>query len=384
MNRQEFLDRYVVNRRNTDSMKWDGLEEKFGETDLISMWIADMEFKACDAITEALSERVCHGVFGYTRVPDEYYQVFSKWMETRYDFPIRKEWVRFSTGCVTAIAWMIHAFTKPKDACLILTPVYYPFHNVVTNNDRTLVTVDLDYKDGYFTMDYDAIEKAIADNNVKMFIQCSPHNPAGRVWNEEELEKVLEICHRHHVLVVSDEIHQDLILEGKFIPAATVAGGKYQDIVITLSSASKTFNLATLLHSHILIINEELRKIYDRFASGLNRTEVSIMGMIATKAGYQHGSEWLDNVLDIVKENYRYLKETLEKEVPQVKVCALEGTYLVLIDFRKLVETEKLHKFIQGHCHLAVDYGEWFGENTKGFIRMNLATDPTYVKEAVG
>lgn len=185
---------------------------------------------------------------------------------------------------------MTHAFTKPEGSCMILTPVYYPFHNVVTNGDRNLVRVELNYDNGYFTMDYKAIEKAIVDNQVKVFIQCSPHNPAGKVWTEEELDGVLEVYRRHDVLVISDEIHQDIILgEKPFVPAAIVSGGKYRDMVITLNSASKTFNLATLLHSHIIVTNDELRETYDRFTSALNRTEVSIMGMIATKAGYTYG-----------------------------------------------------------------------------------------------
>lgn len=384
MDRQEFLDTYVVDRKGTDSVKWDGLEGKFGETDLIPMWIADMEFRTCDAVIEAMAERCRHGVFGYSNVPDSYYRIFSDWMNRRYGFPVEKEWVRFSTGCVTAIAWMIHAFTKPKDACLILTPVYYPFFNVVTNNDRTLVTADLMYDNGYFRMDYEAIEKAIVENDVKMFLQCSPHNPAGRVWSEEELAAVLEICRKHRVLVVSDEIHQDLVLGDKpFVPAAAVAGGAYRDIILTLSSASKTFNLATLLHSHIVITDDGLRKQYDRFAAGLNRTEVSIMGMIATAAGYQHGEEWLNHVLDIIRSNYRYLKETLQKELPEVTVCGLEGTYLVMLDLRQLVPSGKVRDFVQGKCRLAVDYGEWFGEKYEGFIRINLATDPVYIKQAV-
>ncbi|MGN0205273.1 MAG: MalY/PatB family protein [Coprococcus sp.] len=384
MDKQEFLDTYLVDRHGTDCMKWDGLKEKFGDTDLISMWIADMEFRTCDAIADAMAERCSHGVFGYSTVPDSYYQVFSDWMEKRYSFPIEKDWVRFCTGCVTAIAWMIHAFTEPGDACMILTPVYYPFHNVVTNNDRKLVKVDLDYDHGYFIMNYEAIEKAIVENDVKMFIQCSPHNPAGRVWTEQELQQVLEICQKHQVLVVSDEIHQDLVLDGRrFIPAATVAGGKYRDLVVTLSSASKTFNLATLLHSHIIITNEKLREIYDRFASGLNRTEVSIMGMIATMNGYQYGQEWLDHVLEIIQDNYRYLKEELKKYLPQVTVCALEGTYLVMLDLRGIVPAEEVQDFVQNKCRMAVDYGEWFGDRYKGFVRLNLATDPQYVKLAV-
>ena len=268
---------------------------------------------------------------------------------------------------------------------MILTPVYYPFHNVVTNNQRRLVNVELEYRDGYFTMDYDAIEKAIVDNQVKMFIQCSPHNPAGRGWTEEELNQVLEVCRRHDVLVISDEIHQDIVLgQKKFIPAAVAAGGKYRDMVITLNSASKTFNLATLLHSHIIITNDRLRNVYDKFASALNRTEVSILGMVAARAGYTYGEVWLEHVLDVIRDNYQYLKDELGKNLPKIKVCALEGTYLAMIDLRSYIRPGQTVDFVQGRCRLAVDYGEWFGEGYKGFIRLNLATDPAYVKYAVG
>ena len=384
MDKQEFLQSYLVDRHKTDSLKWDGLQQKFGETDLLAMWVADMEFKTCDGIVDAMTKRTRHGVFGYSCVPDDYYEVFSGWMERRYHFPVKKEWVRFSTGCVTAIAWMIHAFTKPGDSCMILTPVYYPFHNVVTNGDRKLVKVELDYNDGYFTMNYEAIEKAIVENQVKMFIQCSPHNPAGRVWTEDELERVLAVCQKHDVLVISDEIHQDIILGDKpFVPAAVVSGGRYRDMVVTLNSASKTFNLATLLHSHIIITDDGLRGKYDQFASALNRTEVSIMGMVATKAGYTYGGEWLGQVLDVIRDNYRYLKEELNKRLPGMTVCALEGTYLVMIDLRSYVNPEQTLDFVQKHCRLAVDYGEWFGQAYKGFIRLNLATDPVYIKQAV-
>ena len=278
---------------------------------------------------------------------------------------------------------MIHAFTKPDDTCLILSPVYYPFYNVVTNNHRKLVTVDLDYRDGYFTMNEEAIEKAIVENQVKMFIQCSPHNPAGRVWTEEELDRILAICQRHNVLVVSDEIHQDIVIgDHPFVPAAVVGGGKYRDMVVTLNSASKTFNLATLLHSHIIITNEALRKTYDEFASGLNRTEVSIMGMLATKVGYERGEDWLDGMLSVVKDNYRYLKEKLEKELPKLTVCTLEGSYLVLLDLRAYVKPEDMEEFVQKRCRLGVDYGQWFGKGYEGFIRLNLATDPALVRRA--
>lgn len=384
MEKEQFLITYLTDRHNTCCSKWDGLQDKFGDKDLIGMWIADMEFKAPECIQDALAERVRHGIFGYSYVPDGYYKAFSDWMERRYHFPIQKEWVRFSTGCVTGIAWSIAAFTNPGDACLILTPVYYPFHNVVTNNHRKLVKVDLHYDKGYFTMDYDAIEKAIVDNDVKLFIQCSPHNPAGRVWTEEELDKVLAICEKHHVLVVSDEIHQDIVPgDHPFIPAAVVSGGKYRHNLITLNSATKTFNLATLLHSHIIITDEALRKRYDDFACGMNRTEVSIMGMLATMAGYEGGEDWLEGMVSVVRDNYKYLKETLAAQLPEVTVCCLEGTYLVLVDLRSCAKPEEIVDFVQHKCHLGVDYGEWFGANYAGFIRLNLATDPAYVHKAV-
>jgi len=384
MNAQNFVEQYAVDRNHTNSLKWDDLEARFGAKDLISMWIADMEFKVPDQVMEKMIERIKHGVFGYSSVPDEYYDVFSKWMESRYRFPVKKEWVRFSTGCVTSIAWMIHALTDPGDTCMILAPVYYPFFNVVTNNDRKLVAVDLDYDDGYFTMNYDRIESAILENDVKMFIQCSPHNPAGRVWREEELDKVLAICEKHNVLVVSDEIHQDIIMSGNtFTPAAVVSNNRYQDIVVTLSSASKTFNLAGLLHAHIIITNPELMKKFDKFASGLNRTENNILGLVATEAAYTYGDEWLSGLLDVIEDNYDYLKKELNEQLPGMTVCALEGTYLVLLDMRKYVKPEDLVEFVQGKCKLAVDYGDVFGDIIDGFIRINLATDPKYVRQAV-
>ncbi|MGM9590653.1 MAG: MalY/PatB family protein, partial [Faecousia sp.] len=373
-------------RSNTDCCKWDAeLEEKYGSRDLISMWIADMEFRTPEAVVDALCERIRHGVYGYSTVPEEYYTALSNWMQNRYGLPVAKESVRFCTGCVTAIAWMLQAFTKPGDACLILTPVYYPFHNVVTYNDRKLVTVDLNCDENdCFTMNYEAIEQAIVDNKVKLLLQCSPHNPVGRVWTEDELIKLFEICRRHHVLVVSDEIHQDLCLFGhSFVPALTVANGAYRDMIVTLNAASKTFNLAGLIHSHIIIPDEKLRAQYDRFARGMDRNAANIMGLTATLAGYTHGAQWLECLIQVIEENYSYLTRELQKRAPDVIVTPLEGTYLALIDLRRCMAVEDVHDFILKDCKLAVDYGEQFGEHFKGFVRLNLATDPMLVKQAV-
>jgi len=384
MQKEKFLKEYLVERKGTYSLKWDALDKRFGNADLISMWVADMEIKAPKEVIEALKERCEHGVFGYSYVSDEYYNSVINWLKEKHNYEIKKEWLRFTNGVVTAIYCFVNIFTKVDDAVLILTPVYYPFHNAVKDNNRKLITCDLKNTDGYFTIDYEEVEKKIVENNVKLFIQCSPHNPAGRVWKEEELAKILEICKKHNVLVISDEIHQDIIMKGyKHIPSAIVANGKYADNLITISAASKTFNLAGLIHSNIIISNDELRKKYDEEIKKINQTEINILGMLATQVAYEKGSEWLENVKEIIEDNFNYLKTELNKHIPEITITNLEGTYLVFLDLRKIIPIDKVKEFIQDKCNLAIDFGEWFGASFKGFIRINLATDPEIVKKAV-
>ena len=384
MQKEKFLKEYLVERKGTYSLKWDALDKRFGNADLISMWVADMEIKAPKEVIEALKERCEHGVFGYSYVSDEYYNSVINWLKEKHNYEIKKEWLRFTNGVVTAIYCFVNIFTKVDDAILILTPVYYPFHNAVKDNNRKLITCDLKNTDGYFTIDYDEVEKKIVENNVKLFIQCSPHNPAGRVWKEEELAKILGICKKHNVLVISDEIHQDIIMKGyKHIPSAIVANGKYADNLITVSAASKTFNLAGLIHSNIIISNAELRKKYDEEIKKINQTEINILGMLATQVAYEKGSEWLENVKEIIEDNFNYLKTELNKHIPEITITNLEGTYLVFLDLRKIIPIDKVKEFIQDKCNLAIDFGEWFGASFKGFIRVNLATDPEIVKKAV-
>lgn len=384
MQKEKFLKEYLVERKGTYSLKWDALDKRFGNANLTSMWVADMEIKAPKEVIEALKERCEHGVFGYSYVSDEYYNSVINWLKEKHNYEIKKEWLRFTNGVVTAIYCFVNIFTKVDDAVLILTPVYYPFHNAVKDNNRKLITCDLKNTDGYFTIDYEEVEKKIVENNVKLFIQCSPHNPAGRVWKEEELAKILEICKKHNVLVISDEIHQDIIMKGyKHIPSAIVANGKYADNLITISAASKTFNLAGLIHSNIIISNDELRKKYDEEIKKINQTEINILGMLATQVAYEKGSEWLENVKEIIEDNFNYLKTELNKHIPEITITNLEGTYLVFLDLRKIIPIDKVKEFIQDKCNLAIDFGEWFGASFKGFIRVNLATDPEIVKKAV-
>ena len=384
MQKEKFLKEYLVERKGTYSLKWDALDKRFGNADLTSMWVADMEIKAPKEVIEALKERCEHGVFGYSYVSDEYYNSVIKWLKEKHNYEIKKEWLRFTNGVVTAIYCFVNIFTKVDDAILILTPVYYPFHNAVKDNNRKLITCDLKNTDGYFTIDYEEVEKKIVENKVKLFIKCSPHNPAGRVWKEEELAKILEICKKHNVLVISDEIHQDITMKGyKHIPSAIVANGKYADNLITVSAASKTFNLAGLIHSNIIISNDKLRKKYDEEIKKINQTEINILGMLATQVAYEKGSEWLENVKEIIEDNFNYLKTELNKNIPEITITNLEGTYLVFLDLRKIIPIDKVKEFIQDKCNLAIDFGEWFGASFKGFIRINLATDPEIVKKAV-
>ncbi|MBU3181386.1 MalY/PatB family protein [Clostridium psychrophilum] len=384
MNIKEFCDKYSIDRLGTNSLKWDALDKRYGDKRLIAMWVADMEFKTPQAVIEAMKKRIEHGIFGYSYVPMSYYDAFINWEKNEHNYEVNKEWIRFSTGVVIALYWFVNAFTKPDDSVIIITPVYYPFHNAVKDNGRKLITSELINTDGVYTIDFDNFEKNIIENNVKLFIQCSPHNPVGRVWTEKELDKLLSICKKHNVLVVSDEIHQDIIV-GKNIqfPAAIVSGGKYADNLITVTAPSKTFNLAGLLNSQIIISNEKIMAKYDAYAKTVNKTEVNIMGLTAAEAAYNHGKEWLNSLLDVIRYNYNYLKTNLNEKAPKIIITPLEGTYLAWLDLRGYVDPKDTKTFIQDKCRLAVDLGEIFSENCKGFVRLNMATDPKYVEMAV-
>ncbi len=383
MDVEEFCNIYFVERKGTDSLKWDALAERFGEDGLISLWVADMDFRAPECIQKALRQRIDHGVFGYSLVPDDYYDAFSRWLRAKHHYTLEKEWVRFAPGVVASLYWLIQAFTKEGDTILVCPPVYYPFFNSIKDTKRELIKCDLMNDGGNYTIDYCELEKKIKENQVKMIIHASPHNPVGRVWSEEELVRLLEICKRNEVLCISDEIHGDLILSGNmFQSVLAVRGGEYRSQVIVLNSASKTFNLAALAHSHILIPNPDWRKRYDDYELSHLQVGGNLLGRIATKTAYREGSEWLDALLKVIQHNYDYLKKELIKACPKIGVSPLEGTYLAWIDLRAYLG-ENTQELIQQKSRLAVDYGEWFGEAYKGFIRMNLATKPENIRKAV-
>ena len=370
-----------VDRKGTHCEKWDGLGERFGREDLLALWVADMDFRVPQCVLEAEKDYLDTGVFGYYHPSEGYYQAFMDWEQERHGYSVQREWLRFSPGVVPAINWLIQIFTEPQDRVLVLTPVYYPFLHAVRDNERTLVACQLVHQDGQYTVDLAAFEAAIAENQVRMFIMSSPHNPVSRVWRREELTAMLDICKKHGVLVLSDEIHQDLTFDGhKHIPSATA--GDYSHMVITLTAASKTFNLAGCQNAFVVLPDAKLRKEYDAFTKRIHIREGNPFGYIAVEAAYRGGKAWLQQVQEIIWNNYGYLREQLAIHLPRACVTPLEGTYLMWVDFAAYLQPEEMERFFEETCGIAVDYGAWFEGDGQSHIRINLATSRENVEKA--
>ena len=384
-------------RVGTNCEKWDSLKEIFGRNDVISAWVADMDLEAPKCVQTAIMDAADHNIYGYYKAPGSLNKAFIEWESKYHAYNIDEDWIRFSPGVVQSIYWLIQIFTKPKDAVIICEPVYYPFKNAIQQTGRTVVSVPLVNANGLYTIDYDAFEEAVVKNNVKMHILCSPHNPVGRVWKREELQRLLDICIKHNVMVLSDEIHQDLVLvpssqdfgKDSFeenIPAATV--GEYDSILITLTSATKAFNLAGMQNSFIIIPDAELRKKVDSFLEKMHILDGGNMGYIACAAAYLYGREWLTDLRCLIRDNAKMVEEFLCKEASGIIISPLEGTYLQWLDlskYAKIWETQgkTIDRYIVDECRIAPDFGEWFGgDSYKNHIRLNLATDPKNIKEA--
>ena len=372
-----------VDRKNTDCLKWDGLRHSFSCDDLLAMWVADMDFRIPDCVIRRLSDYVEQGTFGYYRPPEGYYDAFINWEKRYHGYEVKREWLRFAPGVVPAFNWMVQILTEAGDAVAVMTPVYYPFMAAVRNNGRQLVECPLLQTERGFEMDHDGFEEAIERENVRAFIFCSPHNPVGRVWKKEEIRRMLDICSRHGVYIISDEIHHDLIMSGhKHVPAATT--GAYDDILVTLTAATKTFNLASVQNSIAIIPDRSLRAKWDRFTEGIRISSGNAFGYIAVQAAYEEGRPWLEELLEVIEGNYKHLRSRLEAELPEVRIADLEGTYLMWIDLSAYIDPtiasthdtkEKAIKYLmEDKCGIAVDYGAWFGGDHAGCIRVNLAT----------
>jgi len=363
----------VIDRKNTDCLKWDYCKQRFGREDILPMWVADMDFKSPDLITEAIIERAKHGVFGYTEASEKLSNALIGWMKNRHNWQINGNWIVFSPGVVTSINTAILAYTKPGDKVLIQTPVYYPFYSCVKDNERELVTNPLKDNNGHYEIDFDDLEKKLADN-VKLMIFCSPHNPIGRVWKLQELEEVLRLCKKYDIVIISDEIHSDLVFKGhKHIPISSLAGEAYKKC-ITLNSPTKTFNIAGLSISSAIIPDAELRRKF-RFTLNKNGANMlNIFGLTAAEAAYSSCEKWLDDLLEYLESNLDTLVEYFETNIPQIKVIRPEATYLAWLDCNNLpVKPEKLKEFFVNEAGVGLNDGITFGVEGSGFQRLNFA-----------
>lgn len=363
-----------INRKDTNSLKYDFMTERGKPENLLPLWVADMDFQTAPAILERLEQTVKHGVFGYSETKEPYYDAVAGWYERHFDWRIEKDWLIKTPGVVFALAAAVRAFTKEMDGVLIQQPVYYPFSEVILDNDRILVNNSLKLTDGHYEIDFEDFEKKIVEYQVKLFLLCSPHNPVGRVWKEWELKRIGDICLKHRVIVVSDEIHSDFVYPGHRHQVFSNLGTEYADITVTCTAPSKTFNLAGLQISNIIISNPVLRRKYLKAVAAAGYSQANLMGIIACQAAYELGEDWLSGLKEYLLENLNFLRAYLREKLPEIKLIEPEGTYLLWLDFRGLNLTEREREWlIVEKAGLWLDSGAMFGPDGDGFERINIA-----------
>lgn len=376
----------VIERRNTHSLKWDRIEAVYGVkdgSDILPMWVADMDFAAPDVVIEAIKERLDHGVFGYSFVSEDQKDAVRNWLSSRYGWQVENNWMLFHSGVVPAIASIIETFTEKGDGILISTPVYAPFFQVPGRMERTIVESQMIEEDGVYSIDFEDFERAL-QQNVKMFVLCHPHNPGGIVWTEEELLKIIELCAKHDVLILSDEIHADLVFSDyKHIPLSTLAGEEAGRI-ITCVAPTKTFNLAGIQVAVIIAEDAQIRGKLQHNEMAHGQAGLTPLASAAMKTAYEQGEPWLDEMMEVISTNMDYVIEELPKAVPGIKVRKPHATYLMWIDFRDTGFTEKevMDKLLN-KGKLALEPGTKYGEAGRGFLRMNVACPPATVKDGV-
>lgn len=386
MSINEFVKANYVDRRHTDSVKWDALLDLYGDENLLSLWVADMDFKAPQAALDAMQDYLKMGALGYRVLPSRYYQAYQTWMEDHFTLHVEEDWIRFSPGVVAGIHYILAAFTKKDDPILLQTPIYAHFFDLIEESGRPLVEVPLLYRSGQgYQCDFENFEAKIIEAGVKVYLHCSPHNPIGRVWTEAEQARLFEICHRHGVLIISDEIHQDFTFDDHIqIPALKVEQGKYQNQIFTLNSTSKTFNMAGLSHAHLVIPDPKLRAQYDQYwIERAGHPNINSLAAIGTQVAYEQGKTWLDQVKAVIYHNYLYIKDKFKENLPMIAIDPLEGTYLLYINIEPLLGSDSVQAFCQEKAKIAVNYGVTFRGGTDTYIRVNLATRPENIEDFV-
>ena len=373
----------VIDRSNTNSVKVDALEEVFGSKDLIPLWVADMDFKSPPEITEALKQRVEHGIFGYVEPSEAYFNSIINWLNNKHNWSVDKKAISFVPGVVKGFAFAIDVFTDINDKIIIQPPVYPPFKGTTEGLNRQIVTNPLVFEDGQYRMDFDNLRE-VAKTGAKMLILCNPQNPSGRVWNKEELSELAEICFENEILVVSDEIHADLVLKGyKHVPFATVSEKAAQNN-ITLMAPSKTFNIAGIVSSFAVVENKDIRKKYFDFLHARQLNEGTIFGYLAAQYAYEYGEEWLNQATEYIQKNIDFVDDYLQKNIPQIKAIIPEASFLVWLDCRQLnlTQPELVNFFIQ-KAKLALNSGTMFGKGGEGFMRLNVGCPRITLEKAL-
>lgn len=364
----------IIDRRGTASVKWDLTRELFGADDLLPLWVADMDFSAPPAVLAALHDRVEHGIFGYTANTPEYYASIVDWFARRHNWQIEPEWLLFCPGVVIAIDQLIGLFTAPGDGIIIQPPVYHPFRHAITDHGRAVVNNPLVLTDGRYVMDYELLERQARDQRTTMLLLCNPHNPGGRVWTKEELTRLGEICLANNVLVVSDEIHCDLVFTGNTYTPFGALGNELRHNAIICTSPGKTFNLAGLQMANLVVADLAKRARLEKRLRVAALDSPNPLGVVALQAAYRHGGEWLDQLKIYLSGNYLFLRSFVSEQMPVLKVMEPEGTYLVWIDCRALnLPQGELRRRLVEKGKVALSAGKTFGREGDGFIRINIA-----------
>ena len=369
-----------ISRRGTDSYKWDSAENE----NVLPMWVADMDFRTAPVIIDALRRRVEHGIFGYTRVPDSYYEAVTSWFARRHDWKIDREWIIYTPGVVPAISAVIKALTVPGDKVLAQTPVYNCFFSSIRNNGCEMVSSPLVFAGNTYTIDYEDLERKVADPKVKVMLLSNPHNPTGKVWRREELVRIGEICIRYGVTVVSDEIHCELVFPGhRYTPFASISENFLRHSV-TCISPSKAFNIAGLQIANIVCSDAEYRAKIDRAINDKEVCDVNPFGIITTQAAYNEGEEWLNQLIEYLHANYLYMRGFCREHLPGFPITVLEGTYLIWMDCRKLgISSDELERRLVAEARLWLNAGTMYGAEGEGFMRWNIACPRTTLTEGL-
>lgn len=374
----------VTDRKNTNAIKYDLAKKRGKPEDAVSLWVADMDFPTAPCIQKAVAEKAAHGIWGYSRPDNRYYDALKKWYKDRHNFEVQNEWVVNTPGVCFALATAIKAFTNEGESVLIQKPVYYPFFNIINSLQRKVVNSSLILKNNHYEIDFDDFERKIVQENVKMFILCSPHNPGGRVWTKQELQKISEICLAHNVLVVSDEIHSDITFGSN---VHTVYGSLSEQALknsIICTAPSKSFNLAGLQFSNIFIADEKLRKAFSEELDKTGYDEPSVFGIVAATAAYSEGADWFDSVKSYIWENILFAKKYIEENASQIKVLVPEGTYLLWLDFSETgLSDSEINDRVLNKAKVWLDSGSMFGKEGEKFQRINCATPRIILEDAL-